>query len=449
MTKNVIESFDRWRAYCEAENYKGWDPYDGLNSKLAHALLPLKYSAILRLCIIQGFKRCPVNLRRLALVPKEYNAKGIGLFLQGYCNLYKIAKSKEGIENKECKEIAEKIREIADLLISLRSEGDYHGACWGYNFDWQARRLFLFPAYTPTVVATNFCATALMEAYEVLKESASVSKVSGVSEVSDSECDIEKYKEVALSAAEFVMQDLHRYYPEEGNRDKFLFSYSKLPGNDTVFNASLLGSRLLAYCYKYTGKEEYLEAARASVRACVEGQAEDGSWVYGLLPVQSWIDSFHTGYNLDGLIAYEEQTGDTQFHDAIEKGLKFYLENHFEKDGTPKYYHNKMCPIDIHCPGQLFVTLARLHKFEENRELAEKVMQWVITNMQDKKGYFYYQLKPGMSSKISYMRWSNAFMFCAMTYYLLAQEGLSSLNSSSQSSGASGANGSISSKGSK
>lgn len=449
MENNIQESFDRLRAYCEAEQYKGWDPYDGLNSKLAHALLPLKHSAILRLCIIQGFKRCPVNLRKLALVPKQYNAKGIGLFLQGYCNLYKIAKRKEGIESKTCKELAEKIREIADLLISLRSDtflnhsnnsnfsepSPYHGACWGYNFDWQARRLFLFPAYTPTVVATNFCATALLEAYEVLKEGSS--GLSG----SRGSIDIEKYKEVALSAAEFVMQDLHRYYPEEGNKDKFLFSYSKLPGNDTVFNASLLGSRLLAYCYKYTGKEEYLEAARASVKACMEGQAEDGSWVYGLLPVQSWIDSFHTGYNLDGLIAYYENcilgkegnlsnssnnsnssnSEERMVREAIEKGLKFYLENHFEKDGTPKYYHNKMYPIDIHCPGQLFVTLASLHKFGENRELAEKVMQWVITNMQDKKGYFYYQLKPGMSSKISYMRWSNAFMFCAMSYYLLAQ----------------------------
>lgn len=407
MRNNVQESFDRLRSYCEAENYKGWDPYDGLNSKLAHAILPLKHSAILRLCIIQGFKRCPVNLRRMAMVPKEHNAKGIGLFLQGYCNLYKIAKSKEGIESKECKELAEKICEIADLLLEMRSDkmfpGEYHGACWGYNFDWQARRLFLFPAYTPTVVATNFCATALMEAYELTGE--------------------KRYLDVALSSAEFVMQDLHRHYPDENDKSKFLFSYSKLPGNDTVYNASLLGSRLLAYCYKYTGKQEYLDAARASVKACVEGQNADGSWVYGLLPVQSWIDSFHTGYNLDGLIAYEEQTGDTQFHDAIEKGLKFYLENHFEKDGTPKYYNNRMYPIDIHCPGQLMVTLSRLHKFEEHHELAQKVMRWAIDNMQDKKGYFYYQLKPGMSSKISYMRWSNAFMFAAMSYYLLETEG--------------------------
>ena len=83
----VINSFRLLKEYCENEGFKGWDPYDGLNSKVFQALPFLKKSAICRLVVIQGFKRCPVNLRRLALVPKEYNAKGIGLFLSGYCNL--------------------------------------------------------------------------------------------------------------------------------------------------------------------------------------------------------------------------------------------------------------------------------------------------------------------------------------------------------------------------
>ena len=26
------DSFDRLKGYCEKENFKGWDPYDGLNS---------------------------------------------------------------------------------------------------------------------------------------------------------------------------------------------------------------------------------------------------------------------------------------------------------------------------------------------------------------------------------------------------------------------------------
>ena len=44
------------------------------------------------------------------------------------------------------------------------------------------------------------------------------------------------YLDVALSSADFVMNDLHRAECRGG----FLFSYSPLKGNDTVFNASLL-----------------------------------------------------------------------------------------------------------------------------------------------------------------------------------------------------------------
>ena len=394
----MLNSFKKLKLYCEDEGFKGWDPYDGLNSKVFQALPLLKQSALCRLVMIQGFKRSPWNLRRIAMVPKQYNAKGIGLFLQGYCNLYKAVVQRPELENDlGSKEVLlDRINELAELLISLQSNG-YSGACWGYNFDWQARRLFLFPRYTPTVVATNFCATALFDAYEVTGN--------------------ERYKEVALSAAEFVMNDLHRADCNDG----FLFSYSPLQGNDTVYNASLLGSKLLSYCYRYTQDERLKETARGSVVACCNGQAVDGSWVYGMLPVQGWIDSFHTGYNLDGLIAYQENTGDMAFAENIERGFDFYIKNFFNEDGSPKYYHNQQYPIDIHCPGQLFVTLHRLGKFDEYRELAAKVLEWTVKNMQDRRGYFYYQLKKGISSKISYMRWSNAFMFNALSYYILSE----------------------------
>ena len=163
----------------------------------------------------------------------------------------------------------------------------------------------------------------------------------------------------------------------------------------------------------------YLKVARSSVRACCKGQREDGAWTYSQIPPKLWVDSFHTGYNLDGLIAYEEQTGDKDYHENIERGFEYYIKNFFNEDGCPKYYNDQQYPIDIHCPGQLLVTLHRLHKFEKYEKLADMVLNWTIENMQDKKGYFYYQLKKGVSSKIPYMRWSNAFMFYAMSYYML------------------------------
>ena len=398
MALNLLDSFLNLKIYCEKEQFKGWDPYDGLNSKVFQTLPFFKHSALCRLIVIQGFKRCPINLRKIALVPKEYNTKGIGLFLSGYCNLHKVVSrhSEWSGQIGSSEEIEKQISKLATLLISLQSRG-YSGACWGYNFDWQARRLFLFPKYTPTVVATNFCATALMEAYEITRN--------------------EEYLNTALSAAQFIINDLHRTPYKDG----FLFSYSPLPGNDTVFNASLLGSRLLSFCYHYTHNDQYRELAEQSIKACCAGQREDGAWVYGMLPVQSWVDSFHTGYNLDALIAYQELTGDEKYRSFVDKGFDYYIHHFFEADGTPKYYDNRTYPIDIHCPGQLLITLSRLHKYNEYAELADKVLNWTIRNMQDKKGYFYYQLKPGISSKIPYMRWSNAFMFNALSHYLLAR----------------------------
>ncbi len=116
-----------------------------------------------------------------------------------------------------------------------------------------------------------------------------------------------------------------------------------------------------------------------------------------------------------------ELSGDYSFRSHLERGLHYYINNFFLPDGTPKYYDTHTYPIDIHCPGQLFVTLSRLGRWNDNQELARKVMEWTISNMQTRTGNFTYQLKRSISSRIPYMRWSDAFMFAAMTHYLLKE----------------------------
>ena len=381
MNNNQLESFKKLKHYCETEGFKGWDPYDGLNSKV-FKFFRLDKVQFFRLAWIQLFKRNPINLRTVMIVPKEYNPKGLGLFLTGYCNLYKTKPKAEYLEH---------INFLATKLIELKTPG-FSGACWGYNFDWQSRAFFL-PKETPTVVATSFIASALMDAYEITGNN--------------------EYLDVALSSAEFVMKDLHRTPKEEG----FIFSYS--PFDDTcVYNASLLGSKLLARTYSYTKDEALLEVARGSVVACANVQRQDGAWIYGEMGIQDWVDSFHTGYNLECISEYQKYSGDTSFQSHIDKGLDYYLENFFLEDGTPKYYDNKTYPIDIHAPAQLVATLSRLGVLEEQKDLVSKVLNWTIEHMQDEKGYFYYQLKQGVSSKIPYMRWAEAWMFYAFSFWM-------------------------------
>lgn len=383
MEQDLHSSFNALKAYCEKEGFKGWDPYDGLNSRLFQSLPFIRNNRLARLAWIQLFKRSPVNLRRITGVAKDYNPKGLGLFLHGYCNLYRMEKRPEYLTQ---------IHFLAGKVISLQSKG-YSGNCWGYNFDWQARAFFQ-PEYTPTVVATTFIATALMQSYEVTGE--------------------QKYLNAATGTKDFILKDLNRTYDENGD---FAFSYS--PQDKTqVFNASLLGSRLLSQIYKYTGDKTLLYEAARSVRFCCRHQQENGAWTYGTLPFHQWIDNFHTGYNLECIQAYQDISGDQGFDLHLKKGLKYYLDNFFTEEGIPKYYNDSTYPIDVHTTSQLIITLAQMRLLQQHKPLAEKVLGWTITNMQDPKGYFYYQLKKGWSSKISYIRWAQAWMFYGMSAYL-------------------------------
>lgn len=380
--QDINKSFSLLKSYVEKEQFKGWDPYDGLNSKIFQKL-PFRKLSLARLAWIQLFKRSPINLRSIAFVEKGFNSKGLGLFLSGYCNLYK---------NDPREEFKEKIFYLADQLEQLHSTG-YSGMCWGYNFDWQARAFFQ-PRDTPTVVATTYVGYALLDAYDLFQK--------------------EKWLVNARSSCDFVLKDLNRTYDQSGD---FCFSYSPLDKTQ-VYNASLLGSRLLARVFSYTKEAELVETSQKSVSFCCKQQNENGAWSYGTLPFHQWIDNFHTGFNLECIHEFQKFTGDTSFNECLKRGMEYYLQTFFTEKGQSKYYHNVLYPIDIHSPAQLIITLGRMEKMVEHRELLSNVLKWTIEHMQDSRGYFYYQLKKTGSSKIPYMRWAQAWMFFGLTYYL-------------------------------
>jgi hypothetical protein len=85
-------------------------------------------------------------------------------------------------------------------------------------------------------------------------------------------------------------------------------------------------------------------------------------------------------------------SGSSIFEGQLAKGFDYYINTFFTDEGVAKYYSNSVYPIDIHSPAQLIITLAKLGKFNEYKNLAEKVISWTIDNMQSDKGYFIYQI---------------------------------------------------------
>lgn len=61
MLPDVIDSFLSLKSYCEREHFKGWDPYDGLNSHLFQAIPFLKKSALCRLVVRTYRTRKPIS----------------------------------------------------------------------------------------------------------------------------------------------------------------------------------------------------------------------------------------------------------------------------------------------------------------------------------------------------------------------------------------------------
>jgi rhamnogalacturonyl hydrolase YesR len=393
MNQIITAAIQNLESFCSKDQFKGWDPYDGLNSTFFQSFPGFLKGRFARLAWIQFFKRSPVNFRNITGVKKDYNPKGLGLFLAGYCNLYLIEKRQQYLD---------KINLISEKILELQNK-EYSGACWGYNFDWQARAFFQ-PKNTPTVVASVFVANALLDAYELTGKA--------------------QFLETARSTCDFILNDLNRTYSKQTN---FCFSYSPLDSS-VVFNASLLGSRLLARVFSFTNENILIENAEKSVAFCCEYQHNDGSWGYGTLPYHHWIDNFHTGYNLECISDYIKYSNDNRFYKQLDKGFQYYVHTFFTEKGIPKYYNNSIYPIDIHAPAQLIITLVKLNKFHEQKELADKVLHWTITNMQSSKGYFYFQINKFFTSRIPYIRWAQAWMFYALSTYLKALKDASKQN---------------------
>jgi hypothetical protein len=386
--RDLVRAYERLAAWCRAEGYAGYDPFDGLNSRLFQVAPLLARSRAARLAWTQLFKRSPVNLRRLARVPAGRNSKGVALFALAALADFRRLRAPEA---------EAPARSLIDELLAARLDG-WSGAAWGYNFDWQGRAFFA-PRGTPTVVPTAFAARALLEAARAFND--------------------DSYLGAARSACDFILRDLHLTYETD---TEVCWSYSPLD-RTRVFNASLLAAETLATVGQQTGESDLLRWAVRGARYVVRRQRADGSWAYGADEYQSWADNFHTAFVLTSLSRIMASGGDQcrdEFTEAVRRGYRFWRDSFFLATGWPKYYHDRLYPADAHSAGAAIVALTELHWLDtEALGLARKIALWAIANLQDaRRGYFYYQRRRFHTVRTPYMRWSQAWMLYALARLL-------------------------------
>jgi hypothetical protein len=388
-TVEIEEAFESLAAWCRARGYAGSDPFDALNSRVFRAT-PLGRSRLARLAWTQLFKRSPVNLRPLALVPAGRNAKGTALFALAWLSRLRAARASG--HDALAAEAGREARSLLDDLIASRVETRSGGAAWGYNFDWQGRA-FYAPRGTPTVVPTAFAARALLEAAREFGGRA--------------------HLEVARSACRFILEDL----PRAGGGDEACFGY--VPQARTrIFNASLLAGETLGSVGRATGERELCEWALRAARYVARRQRAGGAWAYGEEPYQSWVDNFHTAFvllSLERISGDCAAEGDAEIDAALRRGYDFWLSRFFLADGWPKYYEDSPYPADAHSAAAAVVALTSLGRIDPDaRSHAERIARWALANLRDPAGFFYYQRRRRRTVRTPHMRWAQAWMLYAL-----------------------------------
>jgi len=377
---SLEKDLDNLIEYCKSEGWAGYDPYDGLNSPLLKYLF-LNRNKYFRILIIQFFKNFPINLRPLFFIKKDFNAKGLGLFLSSLIDIYKYTGDAKYLVH---------ISYLTDMLLKERKNNDLN--LWGYNFDWQSRSFFV-KKYSPNFVVSYFALNSLFDLYDLTGE-----KI---------------YKEIFINSCKELISS---FLINKGDRKYFKYI---LNDDKLIHNINFFGASLMAKAFYLTENKEFLYISEETLKTSIKYQNNNGSWPYGEGQMHGWIDSFHTCYNLLSLDDFMKNTGIERYENNLIRGFNFFINNFFTENFVIKYFNNRVLPIDIHSYTAGIITLVRLSRYLNNKELVINTYKSLMSKFKDKKrNYFYFRIYKSFKNKIPYIRWNQAWaLYCLTLLY--------------------------------
>ncbi len=394
---DLLAACDGFLAWLDRVGYESYDPYDiwgtryGLWSRKAYYAkgwlgIPL-VAPLVAVDLI-----CP-SLRRL-FVRRERFATADAHVLLGLLNLYQVPREKMYLE----KAVA-----LGDEILAYAIMG-FRGPCWGYPFDWQNNEDAVWPKNTPYITCTPYC----YEAYLGLLDATGH----------------KKYLNLAAGVAEFVHGDL-KDIPT--GPDSAAGSYSPFDKRQVV-NASAYRAYVLADAGQRFGRQDYLETSRRNLNFVLDSQAEDGSWLYAMNEAKSYIDNFHTCFNLKNLFKIHRIDPDVRLDRAIRRGFAYYRQHLIDPEGNPKPFAIKprlqLAKLEMYDFAE-GITLGGLigSLIPEAGDLARSLADKLIQNYQLPDGHFVTRVfRGGFLHGFPFLRWPQAQLFHALTNLLKTQD---------------------------
>ncbi len=380
VARDALLSLDNW---AWARDWRGSDPYDGLNTR--RLLTPLKRHRRGRQVLMQLVKRSPLNLRPLLGIAPEPDSAALAWALSAY----------SVVDFREPEEQERRREKLFERLASMRLPG-WQEPCWGYHYDMQSR-VFFYPSTDPNGIATTYVGGALLDLHA------------------------RTGNQRALELAEGVGRFLVRHVPLTEDPPGAYFGY--LVGDRSpIHNSNLHACALLARVAALTSRQEWRSMAERGVEWTIGRQRPDGSWPYGERPNLGWVDGYHTGYVLDSLRFCLDAGLDGGVQEAWLRGLAYYRRNMFLEDGTPRYFSHNTFPVDLQSVAQALQTFSIASAYDPScLEDARRVFDYARRAMRRADDAYFFQRRRLWVNRVAHLRGGNADMILGLARLLRAE----------------------------
>lgn len=393
----LLKACERFLAWLDQVGYESYDPYDiwgtryGLWSRKVY--YSKKWLGIPLVAPLVAMElNCP-SLRAL-FVEKERFATADAQILLGLLNLYRIVGWRKYLERAVA---------LGKELLAY-SISDYSGPCWGYPFDWQNSKDAVWPKNTPYITCTPYCYEAFLGLFVATEE--------------------RKYLEIAMGIAEFVYKDILSI---QTGPNSAAGSYSPFDKRQVV-NASAYRAYVLMDAGQRFGRQDYLKTSRENLNFVLVSQEEDGSWMYAMNEAKSYIDNFHTCFNLKNLFKIYRIEPDVRIETSIRRGFAYYLQNLIDSGGNPKPFAVKprmqFARIEMYDFAEA-ITLGSMigDMVLDAGALARSLADKLIQEYQLPDGHFVTRVfRGGFRHCFPFLRWPQAQLFYALTNLLKTQD---------------------------
>jgi len=383
----------RFLGWLDGAGYASYDPYDIWGTRYGLWSRKIYYAkgkqGIPLVAPLVAVDLLFPSLRRL-FVKKDRFATCDAQLLLAFLNLYKITGEGRHLDRAVA---------LGDEILAYSIPG-YKGPCWGYPFDWQNNKDEVWPKNTPYITCTPYCYEAYLGLLDATGD--------------------KRYLDLAAGIAEFIHGDLKNL---PTGPDAAAGSYSPYDERQVV-NATAYRAYILAEAGKRFGREEYLRDSRLNLNFVLESQAADGSWLYAMNEKKSFIDNFHTCFNLKNLFKLNRVSPDARVEESIRRGYDYYQRVLIDGEGNPKSFavepRLQIARLEMYNFAE-GITLGALlgDMIPEARQLAMDLAGKLIREHQLADGHFVTRVfRGGLRHTFPFLRWPQAQLFYALTNLL-------------------------------